>query len=48
MIAFFNSFFNQVVLLLVFAAVSALGAWLGVLARKKKDASQPTEEAQKN
>jgi|GEM_PF-1819702 ABC-type Na+ efflux pump permease subunit len=48
MIAFFNAFFNQVVLLVVFAAVSAVGACLGVMARKKKDASQPAGEVKKN
>ncbi|MBE5905257.1 MAG: CDP-alcohol phosphatidyltransferase family protein [Lachnospiraceae bacterium] len=48
MITFFNAFFNQVVLLLVFAAVSALGFWLGMVARKRKDASQPVEETKKN
>ncbi len=40
MISFFNSFFNYVVLLIVFAAVGGIGAFLGVVARKKKDASK--------
>lgn len=44
MSAFFNSFVSNVGMLLLYAAVSAVGVWLGVIARKKKDASQPAEE----
>ena len=44
MITFFNSFFNYVVLLIVFAAVGGLGAFLGILARKKKDAADALKQ----
>lgn len=38
-IAFFNYFFNSVVLLVCFAAAGALGIFLGAKFRKSKDAS---------
>lgn len=44
MVAFFNSFFNYIVLLVVFVAASALGVTLGKFARKKKDNSVTKEE----
>lgn len=47
MIAFFNSFFQYLVLLVVFAAVSALGAFLGIQARKRKNAQEAVSETAK-
>ena len=44
MIAFFNSFFQYLVLLVLFAAVSAVGAFLGIQARKKKNPREAMNE----
>ena len=48
MITFFNSFFNYIILLIVFVAAGAIGAVLGVFARKKKDASLAKDEITSN
>lgn len=39
MIAFFNTFFNYIVLLAIFVLATAIGVSLGRFARKKKDES---------
>ena len=38
-IAFFNSFFNYIVLMILFVAAGGIGAAFGIAARKKKNAS---------
>ncbi|MCR4956222.1 MAG: hypothetical protein K6A30_06020 [Lachnospiraceae bacterium] len=40
MVAFFNSFFNYVVLMLAFVAVGAVGGVLGAVMSKKKAAAK--------
>lgn len=45
MITFFNSFFNYIVLMVLFVAAGFAGALLGKFARKKKDNSVASKNA---
>ncbi|MGN0170562.1 MAG: hypothetical protein ACI39H_07370 [Lachnospiraceae bacterium] len=47
MIVFFNSFFQYLVLMVVFVAVGAVGAFLGIQARKRKNAQEAAAETEK-